>query len=110
MSDLLDAATIEALKADVELVIQSNPTSVTLRRKDATLAAQTVLLAAARSQARVITSVEAEQARSRILILGTTDLDIARDDRFNVNGRLYHVVAVKPDYPVCIQAEAVLVE
>jgi hypothetical protein len=107
---LLSEAEIEAMQADVELVISANPTSVALRRGDADIDAQDVLLASAKSSGREVRSDVGEEMRQRVLILGTVSLDIARDDRFNVGGRLYRVTKVKPDYPTCIQAEAEAVD
>ena len=107
---ILSENEIAAMKADVELVISADPTAVVLRRKETDIDAQTVLIATARTSGRDVRSDVGEERRQRVLILGTVDLDVARDDRFNIGGRLYRVTGVKPDYPICIQAEAEAVD
>ena len=75
---ILSESEIALLKADVELVISANPTSVALRRGSTDIDAQTVLIAAAKTSGREVRSDVGEEMRRRVLILGTVDLDIAR--------------------------------
>jgi hypothetical protein len=110
MTQLLSAADIASMKADVELVIASNPTSVELRREEITLEAQTVLIARRKAITKTTNSEVGEETRGGILILGDIDLDIQREDRFNVNGSLYRVTSVRPEYQICVQAEAEVIE
>ena len=110
MTTPLSAADIEQMKTDVALVISSSPTSVSLRRGSSTLTAQTVLLANRRAVSKVASSETGQEARQIVQILGELGLDIQRDDRFTVGGRLYRVISVRPDYPACVQAEAEAIE
>ena len=71
-------------------------TSITLRRAGATLAAQVVRLTTPRS-AGIAQSESAEQGEASLVIIGATDLDIAKADRFNTaDGTLVEVTYVRP--------------
>lgn len=71
-------------------------TVVTLRRGEATLAAQNVRLTTP-AGASVAEGAASEQAEASIAIIGATGLDIAKGDRFNTDdGTLIQVTYVRP--------------
>lgn len=69
--------------------------SITIRRLDTTLAAQSVRLTVP-SGAGMVQSAAAEQGEASVMVVGRTDLDIAKGDRFNHDGTLYQVDFVRP--------------
>jgi hypothetical protein len=54
--------------------------------------------------------MQSQEARGKVIVVGSTTLNIQVDDRFNVDGRLYQVVIVRPNRKAATVAEADLVE
>ena len=100
---------------DVTREIADDPTSIVVMRGSEDLDAQTVRLlqptraAISREQA----SVGGEEAKADLIVLGTSSLDIQRDDRFFVGTQLYKVIYVGPAQPSSgerIEAKAIQVQ
>ncbi len=71
-------------------------TTVTLRRDNATIAAQACRLTTPKS-AGIAQSDGAEQAEAAIVVIGATDMDIEEGDRFNTDdGTLVEVDMIRP--------------
>ncbi len=95
----------ERARADLQAVRDDNATPVAIRRGNAVLPVQTVRIAQ-RGGARPAATNGAERVAGGVLVLGTTALDIQPGDRFNANGLLYEVVAVRPNRRAATTAEA----
>ena len=111
---LLTLADIARMKADISAVMGDNETSITIRRdvdgSTTTLDAQTVRIERTRSRARQLSGDKSEEARTQIVVMGDTTLDIQKDDRFTYNGDLYRVSFLRPNTQISVQAEAELIE
>ncbi len=109
---MLTAADLAKMKADVAALIGDNDVSLVLRRDvsgtTTTLAAQTVRVERTRSRGRQMNGEKSEEARAQIVVVGDTTLDIQKDDRFTLNGRLYRVTFIRPNTQISVQAEAEL--
>lgn len=101
-----------AMLADLLEIRDDNAQSIIIRRKNVTLAAQSVRIArAGATGAQEPATGQSAQSEMSITILGATDLDIERGDRFNdSNDVLYEVVAVLPGKLVGTMARARLVQ
>ena len=106
----LSAHELSLMKGDVGLLIATHSTSLVLRRQGASQPAQTDAVVNRRQTGKQVTSAGAEEMRQAVMVLGTVDLDIQRDDTFTIGGQLYRVTQVKPAYDICIQATAEAVE
>jgi hypothetical protein len=85
-------------EGDVALEIADDPVSVTLVRGSTTVAAQTVRLlhppgAPAGTEAG---SPGGEQTEADLVVLGESDFDVQRGDRFTTDGEWYEVFYVQP--------------
>lgn len=99
------------LAADLAQVVADNSQSITIRRSGSTLAAQTVRLARLGTQGQVRNGEGTQESRGRVVILGSTSLNIQPDDRFtDASGVLYRVVLVRPNRRAAVIAEAEVVE
>lgn len=100
------------IKADIERIIADNPTTITIRRGNTTLAAQTVRIERRGiGRGRWQVGQAQVEAQEGVVAMGTTTLDIQVDDRFTDGyGNLYRVRLVHPNRQVAIQAEAELVQ
>jgi hypothetical protein len=109
---MLTDADRAAMAADLAEIAADNNTSIVIRRKNVTLAAQDVRIArAGKSQGTQATSGGAVQSEGNITVLGGVDLDIARGDRFNdAAGVLYEVDNVLPNRRHAIMARARMVQ
>ena len=111
---LLTLADIERMRADTLAVRSDNQTSITIRRdvggSTTTLDPQTVRIERTRSRARQLNGDKSEEARTQIVVMGDTTLDIQKDDRFTYNGDLYRVSFLRPNTQISVQAEAELIE
>lgn len=107
---MLSSADWAAMAADLLAIRGDNPVSITLRRGATTVAAQTVRVARINSAAARAGGNRTEEARGRVVILGTTSLDIAVQDRFTLDGILYRVTMVRPNQRAATVAEAEMVE
>lgn len=91
---------------DLAAVRADNPVSITIRRGSATLAAQTVRIGK-RGQGQRASGNTAEESRARVIVAGSTSLNIQPDDRFNdAAGVLYRVILVRPNRRADTIAEA----
>lgn len=99
------------MAADIERLIDENPTEITIRRGSSTLAAQTVRIERVGGKGLERRSAGAAEVLQVVLVLGESDLDIQVGDRFNDdNDVLYEVTFVRPNRLACVQAEARQVE
>lgn len=85
-------------------------TSITIRRGSTTLAAQSVHLAVSTGYGQTQITSGAQEARGKVIVLGSTSFDVAVADRFNAGGILYRVTFVRPSNGGYIEAEAEAVE
>lgn len=110
---ILTAAEIAALKNEINTMIAGNPAIIVIRRDgSADLAAQTVRVERGRgggggNQGRDSMGM---QTAGRVIVLGTTALDIQAGDRFTTGGSLYRVIFVRPNQQIAIQAEAEMIQ
>jgi hypothetical protein len=107
---MLTAADWAQMQADLAAVRGDNEVSITIRRGDETLDAQAVRIAGAGSVSQTRDSAGAQQATTRVVVLGATTLDVQPGDRFTVAGVLYQVVFVQPNRRAAVVAEAEAVE
>lgn len=84
---------------DVTREITDDSTSITIKRGSSTLDAQTVRLLTPGAQGAELSSAGGEEARADLIVLGTSSLNIQRDDRFLVSSKLYRVIYVAPEQP-----------
>jgi|WetSurMetagenome_2_1015567.scaffolds.fasta_scaffold123792_3 hypothetical protein len=98
----------EILRVRSEMIADRS-TSITLRRGETTITAQTVRIARLASGSRSKSESGAE-SRGGMLISGAPTLNIALDDRFTLSGVLYRVRFVRPNRDTGTQAEAELVQ
>lgn len=92
-------------------VVADNSQSITLRRGATTLAAQSVRIARVGGSGRTAQSAEAQESKGRVVIVGSTSLDIEPGDRFTDSaGVLYTVVIVRPNRRAAVIAEAEVIE
>jgi hypothetical protein len=98
------------MQADLQAVRDDNPVSITIRRGSSELAAQTVRVARIGGQALVSTGTGTQESKSRVIVVGSTSLDIQPGDRFTVASRLYEVNFIRPNRTVATVAEAYAVE
>jgi LEA14-like dessication related protein len=100
-----------AAAADLLAIRNDNSVSITIRRGATTLAAQTVRIAGAgAASGQTVDPGGLQQAVGRVLVLGTTSLDIQAGDRFTASGNLYEVVLVQQNKRAAVVAEAKLVQ
>lgn len=105
---ILTAADKAAMRADILSVIDERPETITLRRGETSLPAQKVRLERrGGSSAQIQAGQGSEAGRGQIIILGTVDLNIQKDDRFtDAAGNSFLVVLVRTNREICTQAEA----
>ncbi len=102
---MLDAGDLTQMQADALALRNDNAVSITIRRGNTTLAAQTVRLLKRRGGTPV-TSRDGAETRAPVLVMGATALNIQIDDRFTIAGVLYRVTFVQPDQRAATMAEA----
>lgn len=109
----LTAADLARIEADMTAIRGEWSHSVAFRRVvdgvETTLAAQPVRVAAEGGPS-VRQGQAADETRTGIVLIGSRTLDVRRNDRFNVDGRLYRVTGVHPDNRAFTQARAELVQ
>lgn len=105
----MSAADWLRMKAEMEQVRQDRSVPVEFRRGDTVLEEQDVRIEAAGRGSRLQTDA-AREANIAVIVFGASDLDVAIDDRFTVDGILYRIVGIAPNRDVDTQAEAVAVE
>ena len=106
---MLSAADLARMQADLQEVIGDNEVSIIIRRNSTTLPAQTVRVERRAGFVRKEGDQTAE-TRGKIFVAGGLDLDIALEDRFNVDGRLYKVTFVRPNTQMGVMADAELIQ
>jgi len=106
---MLSAGDWLRMNAEMALVRQDRAQYVVFRRGETTLDEQEVRIEAVSRGSRT-QSDAAREARVAVVVFGATDLDVALEDRFTVDGVLYRVVSIAPNRDVDTQAEAVAVE
>lgn len=106
---MLTATDLALIESDVAALLAEYGYSVTFRRGETTLAAQTIRVDAKGGPAAAQTTAAGE-TRTTVLVVGGKTLDIAVGDRFNAGGRLYRVTGVHPDRRAFTQADAELVQ
>lgn len=110
---ILSAADLALIEADLTAIRGEWAHTVAFRRmvagSETTLAGQPVRIAARGRPARR-QGEAADEVRTGIVLIGAKTLDVAVDDRFNVEGRLYRVIGVHPDRRAFTQATADLVQ
>lgn len=108
---MLTAGDRAQMVADLLAIRDDNSISIVIRRKNVSLAAQTVRVArtgnASGRDAQGGATVESETS---ITVLGGVDLNIARGDRFTVDGEVYEVDNVLPNRRHAIMARARMVQ
>jgi hypothetical protein len=99
------------MQADLAAVRVDNEVSITIRRGNTTLPAQTVRVArAGGAQGREQDSEGAQQVVGRVVVLGPTTFDVAPGDRFTLDENLYEVAFVRPNRRAAMIAEAEVIE
>jgi hypothetical protein len=111
---MLSADDMTQMQADLDAVRGDNTVSVTLRRGDATLEAQTVRIAGGGLSQRRTQSGAALEIREQVVLLGATILDVQIDDRFTLtvgsSPVLYRVTWVRPERRAATMAKAEAIE
>ncbi|MGD9729961.1 MAG: hypothetical protein AB7R40_22190 [Nitrospiraceae bacterium] len=106
---LMNSGDWAAMASDLQAVRDDNAVSITIRRGNSTLAAQTVRIAR-RSGYQRQDSAAATQATTAVVVMGAVALDIQVDDRFTHGGLLYEVGFVRPNRRAATVAEATAIE
>jgi hypothetical protein len=108
---MLASDDLAQMQSDLADVRADREEAITLRRGANTLGAQAVRVARLGGQGREADSPGAQQSVGRVVVVGSTTLDIQPGDRFNdENGVLYEVVVVRPNRGAAVIAEAKMVE
>ena len=108
---ILDAATLAAMAAAANDVINDNPATISLRRDGGTdPAAQTVRIEYSSRVGEIRQAANSEETVADVIIVGPVALDIQKEDRFNYGGSLYRVTLVRPNRQVMTQAEAQIIQ
>lgn len=93
-------------EGDVTREIADESTSVTIRRAGVDQPAQTVRLLQPPARGQEQGSVGGEESEADLVVLGESDFDVQRGDRFLVSGELYEVVYVAPGQSGRVEAKA----
>lgn len=112
---MLNAADLAWMRQNTLEVMSDHQVSIVIRRGETpstqqTLSAQSVRVERMGTGASKKDGAHSEESRTRILVVGGIDLNIAVNDRFNTLGGLYRVVFIRPNTQVDTQAEAELIE
>ena len=92
-----DRATVRT--GDVTREITDDAVSIVVLRGATSLAAQSVRLLIPSARGAEMASAGGEEVRADLIVLGTSSLNIQRDDRFLVGTQLYRVIYVAPEQP-----------
>jgi hypothetical protein len=95
--------------ADAAAIRGDNEETIVILRGTVTLTGQAARIVL-NSGGRWAASGQAREARSDVLVMGGTALDVAVDDRFSRAGRLYRVKFVHPNRRARTMAEADVIE
>ena len=97
------------MQSEMAAVRTDRSFDVEFRRGAVTFDPQEVRVEAVNRSFR-LQSDAAREARVAVVVFGATDLDVALEDRFNIDDVLYRVVFISVNRDVDTQAEAVAVE
>jgi hypothetical protein len=97
------------MQNDLLSIRDDNPVNIVLRRGNTQRPAQTVRVVRSGSGSE-LSSISTEERRGKVLVIGSTSLDIEPEDRFTVGGELYRVMYIRPNRSVATVAEAELVQ
>jgi hypothetical protein len=100
----------EAMAADLAAIRGDNEVDLLIRRGNDTLPYQPARIAGLGGSAAEKNGQGGQETRSRVMVLGGTDLDIQTGDRFTTTGVLYRVTFVRPNRLAAVVAEAEAVE
>ncbi len=106
---LLTPADITQIIGDLAAVRQDNETLIAIRRGDTTLPPQPVRITRM-GAAQQKDTTGAQEARQRVLVLGSLTFDVAVGDRFNTATELYQVIFIRPNRLAAVIAEAEAIE
>lgn len=95
-ADWRDTDHATARAGDVAREIADDAVSLTLIRAGVEQTAQTVRLLMPKTQPRDLDSVGGHEGRIALVVLGESDFDVQRGDRFSVSSQWYEVVYVDP--------------
>jgi len=102
---LMTASDWAAMRVDLVEIRDDNAVSITLRRNNATLPAQTVRIARS-GRGNVQDGAAAQASVAPVIVLGDTTFDVQPEDRFTHDGLLYQIEFVRPNRRVMVVAEA----
>lgn len=97
------------MTSDLAEIRNDNPVSITIRRGQTSLPAQTVRIARAGDTGLQVDSGPSQETRGQVIVLFGPDGDVATGDKFNVDLDLYEVGYVRPNRRERIEAEARLI-
>lgn len=98
------------MTSDLTAIRNDNPVSITIRRGQTSLPAQTVRIARAGSSTGLqVDSGPSQETRGQVIVLFAPDGDVATGDKFNVGLDLYEITYVRPNRRERIEAEARLI-
>lgn len=106
---MIGADDLSQMRADLLSMRDDGDVSVSFRRGETVLAAQTIRVARTGGGTRLQSS-GGQESRGQVVIMGTTTLDIQSGDRFTVSGILYRVIFIRPNRTAATMAEAEQVE
>lgn len=107
MAGLLTTNDLARMAADLQAVRDDHAVDIEIRRGSETLAPQKARIARQGTMARHNDRGEIEESSQRVVVLGQSDLDIQKGDRFNdAWGQLFQVDFVRPNRRVMVVAEA----
>lgn len=99
------------VRADLMAVRDERAEEITIRRNGSPIEAQTVRIEKTTAFGSAVRSLNGEEYRATVIVLGDIDLDIQVQDKFNdQNGILFMVIFVNPNHEACTLAEAAAVE
>jgi len=107
---MLSEADWARMRDDLAAVRGDNEVNIVVRRGDATLDPQPVRIARSGGVSQTRDSAGAQQATTRVVVLGATTFDVQPGDRFTVEGVLYQVTFGRPNRRAAVVAEAEAVE
>lgn len=102
---MLSTADWTAMQADFAELRGDNSATITIRRGNTTVAAQTVRLTRGGTSGRAVDGRQTQESRGRALVWGDTTFNVQAEDRFTVAGVLYRVVLVQPQRRARVVAE-----
>jgi len=106
---MLDATDFAQMQANLLEIIGDHSDSITLRRGETTIAAQSVRIERTSGTGRLKNSEFSKERQGSIVVVGAITLDIKIDDRFTVSNQLFRVTFVRSNEQIGTQAEAELV-